>query len=75
MGNQKLWQALQEKEDLLTHESFSEEQCHRLEEIEQILQEQSGYSCESDAAALLEGLGLNNSVHYNPMNTLSGVIV
>jgi ATPase subunit of ABC transporter with duplicated ATPase domains len=43
-----------------------------LEEIEHILHENSGYSAESDAAALLEGLGLPAAIHRNPMSTLSG---
>lgn len=72
MGNKKLWSALKEKEALLKVDHFTDEQCHHLDEIEQVLHENSGYSAESDAAALLEGLGLDNAVHKNSMKTLSG---
>ncbi len=72
MGNKKLWSALKGKEELFKHEHFTDAQCHELEEIEHALHEHSGYSAESDAAALLEGLGLPAAIHRNPMSTLSG---
>lgn len=72
MGNPQLWTALKEKEELLKHDHFTDAQCHHLDEIEQVLHKNSGYSAESLAAAFLEGLGLDNTVHKNPMKTLSG---
>jgi ATPase subunit of ABC transporter with duplicated ATPase domains len=71
MGNLELWEAMSEKEKILAqpHESFDAE---RFGELEEIVQHFDGYSAESRAATILEGLGLPASVHRNPLSTLSG---
>lgn len=72
MGKTKLWQALQKKHELLQKENFTEEECHTLADLEKVISTHQGYSAESEAARLLEGLGLPNTVHRHQMHTLSG---
>ncbi len=76
MGYRPLWDALQEKEHLLARcdagEDFTDEMGMRLGELETTLAEEDGYSAESDAATLLEGLGLTDEMHTLPMKSLSG---
>ena len=71
MGNLELYRAMKEKEELLAnaHESFDAD---RFGELEEIVQHHDGYTAESRAAVILEGLGLPAAVHYNPLSTLSG---
>ncbi|MEO7092792.1 MAG: ATP-binding cassette domain-containing protein, partial [Polyangiales bacterium] len=57
MGNKKLWAAMAEKETLLAAESITDEQGERLGELESTIAEEDGYTAESEAAALLSGLG------------------
>ncbi len=72
MGKQPLWKALQEKEKLLQQSEFSEEDCHLLDDLEKKIVHHDGYAAESQAAQLLEGLGLLAIIHRQPMSTLSG---
>ena len=72
MGKTQLWKAIQEKQDLLNIDHFCEEACRKLEALDKTIQEHEGYAAESQAASLLEGLGLPGKVHALPMNTLSG---
>ncbi len=72
MGNPLLWKALHEKEQLLHGDNFTEESCNRLEELEKIILHHKGYSAPSEAAKLLEGLGILAEVHDRPLSTLSG---
>src|SRR5690606_8014494 len=71
MGNPELWEAMVEKEKVLAraHEHFDAERFSRWEEIFQL---HDGYSAESRAAEILEGLGLPAEVHRKPLSTLSG---
>ena len=71
MGNAELWEAMQEKEALLAKadESFDAD---RYSELEDIVLKYDGYSAESQAAEILEGLGIPAEVHQNPLSTLSG---
>jgi ATPase subunit of ABC transporter with duplicated ATPase domains len=72
MGNPRLWKAMQSKQDLLSAHVFNPESCHLLEDLEKEIEREGGYVASSEAAKLLEGLGLPESVHLNPMHTLSG---
>lgn len=72
MGKEKLWKAFQEKEDLLNHTHFTETECEELAELEKIIDDHNGYSARSEAANLLEGLGILAKVHDEPMRILSG---
>jgi len=71
MGNAELWQAMAEKEEVLarSEESFDAE---RYAELEDIILHHNGYAVESEAAEILEGLGIPAEVHRQPLSTLSG---
>src|SRR5207253_7035903 len=56
MGNQRLWAALEEREQLYAKTAITNEDGMRLGEIEAIVGEEDGYTAESDAAILLQGL-------------------
>ena len=71
MGNRQLWEALSEKEELLAkaEESFDAD---RYAELEDIVLKFDGYTAEARAAEILEGLGIPDSKHLEPLSTLSG---
>jgi ATPase subunit of ABC transporter with duplicated ATPase domains len=72
MGKPRLWQAWQEKHKLLEKTEFDEEACHALDLLEKEIEKEGGYTASSQAAKLLEGLGLPENTHLQEMNTLSG---
>jgi ATPase subunit of ABC transporter with duplicated ATPase domains len=72
MGNRGLWEAMSEKEVLLAKPEISDEDGHRLAELEGVIGEEDGYSAESDAAELLQGLGIDEPWHDQPMRALAG---
>lgn len=72
MGKPKLWQALQHKEDLLQKHDFTENDCDALAKYEKIIEDHHGYVAESEAAQLLEGLGIQTTRHEQQMHVLSG---
>ncbi|MBK9240872.1 MAG: ATP-binding cassette domain-containing protein [Acidobacteria bacterium] len=72
MGNKRLWDTLQERERLYNLPSMTDAQGMRLGELEGIVGEEDGYSAESDAAVLLQGLDIPNEVHERTMAELQG---
>jgi ATPase subunit of ABC transporter with duplicated ATPase domains len=72
MGNGHLWEAMTEKESLLAKPQISDEDGHRLAELEGIIAEEDGYAAEADAAELLQGLGIEEPWHDQPMRALAG---
>ena len=72
MGNGPLWAAMSEKESLLAKEQISDADGHRLAELESVIGEEDGYSAEADAAELLQGLGIEQPWHDQPMRALAG---
>jgi ATPase subunit of ABC transporter with duplicated ATPase domains len=72
MGHKKLWSIMQEKDALYAKPDFSEEDGHRVSELEAVFAEMDGWNAEPDAAALLSGLGIAEADHYKQMNELSG---
>lgn len=75
MGKPRLWEAVKEKHALMeeiAHGASSEAQGHRLAELESVIADNGGYEAESQAGALLEGLGLSVERHHHPMKELSG---
>jgi ATPase subunit of ABC transporter with duplicated ATPase domains len=72
MGNKALWEALLEKNKLLEKADLTEADGNRLGELEGVIAEEDGYVAESDAAALLEGLGVDQSFHEGPLKNLTG---
>ncbi|MCC6214425.1 MAG: ABC-F family ATP-binding cassette domain-containing protein [Polyangiaceae bacterium] len=73
MGNAPLWAALAEKEALLEHaDDLTDEQGMRLAELEGVIAEEDGYTAESEAEELLEGLGIPADQHERPLAELTG---
>jgi ATPase subunit of ABC transporter with duplicated ATPase domains len=71
-GKARLWRALELKQTLLDQEHLTASDQDTLAECEKILQEEKGYAAESEAAKLLEGLGIHRSFHEKPLSVLSG---
>ena len=72
MGNQRLYDIMKEKESLYAKEDFSDEDGIRASELETDFAEMDGWNAESDAATLLNGLGIETERHYSMMKDLSG---
>jgi ATPase subunit of ABC transporter with duplicated ATPase domains len=71
MGNPELWAAISEKEALLAR-GEADFDVERFSELEETVQRLDGYTAESRAATILEGLGLPAKVHHDPISSLSG---
>src|SRR4026209_846431 len=72
MGNRRLWNALEERDALYAKPEMSNEDGMRLGQLEGIGGEEDGYSAESDAAVLLQGLDIADALHERPMGELAG---
>jgi ATPase subunit of ABC transporter with duplicated ATPase domains len=74
MGNATLWETLQEREALYAkpHEQLTDADGMRLGELEGIVGEEGGYTAESDAAILLDGLDVPVELHERKMGELQG---
>lgn len=72
MGKPKLWQAMQQKAALLERGDFTESECEILAGYEKTIEENHGYTAPSEAAQLLEGLGIPLKRQEEPMSVLSG---
>jgi ATPase subunit of ABC transporter with duplicated ATPase domains len=72
MGNRPLWQALEERERLYEKTDMTDEDGMRLGELEGIVAENDGYTAESDAAILLDGLDIPEPLHARKMSELQG---
>ncbi|MFN4300324.1 MAG: ABC-F family ATP-binding cassette domain-containing protein [Thermaurantimonas sp.] len=72
MGHRELYDIMKEKEALYAKADFSEEDGIRASELENRFAELDGWNAESDAAALLSGLGIKEDTHYKLMSELSG---
>src|SRR5436190_2612194 len=72
MGNQRLWSALTERDALYEKPEMSNEDGMRLGELEGIVGEEDGYSADSDAAVLLQGLDIPDALHQRKMGELQG---
>ena len=72
MGHTTMWDVMKEREALYSKEDFSDEDGIRVAELEEKFAEMGGYEAESDAAALLSGLGIKEAKHYQLMGELSG---
>lgn len=71
-GKQKLWQAMQDKEELLGLDDWNEKNINRLGEMEEIIAHEDGYTALSFAEKLLSGLGIHQEYHDKPLSSLSG---
>lgn len=72
MGNMPLWRALEEREELYSKAELTDEDGMRLGELEGVVAEEDGYSAESDAAVLLDGLDIPEPLHSRKMGELQG---
>ena len=72
MGNQELYEVMKEKDDLYAKPDMTEKDGERAAELEIRFGEMDGYSAESTAGALLEGLGLPSDQHSLKMKQLTG---
>ncbi|HVL68258.1 MAG TPA: ATP-binding cassette domain-containing protein [Vicinamibacterales bacterium] len=72
MGNARLWEALQERDALYEKPDMTDEDGMRLGELEGVVGEEDGYSAESDAAILLQGLDIPDELHERKMAELQG---
>jgi ATPase subunit of ABC transporter with duplicated ATPase domains len=72
MGYKKLWDIMQEKDAIYLKPDFSEADGVRASELEAEFAEMDGWNAESDAASILSGLGIKESLHHTKMADLSG---
>jgi len=72
MGNKRLWTALEERDRIYEKPEMSDADGMRLGELEGIVGEEDGYSAESDAAILLDGLDIPAELHERKMGELQG---
>ncbi len=72
MGNQRLYDIKNEKEAIYAKEDFTDEDGIRASELEGEFAEMNGWEAESDAASLLNGLGVETEHHYTLMKDLDG---
>ena len=72
MGNLRLYEIMKEKEAIYAKEDFTDEDGIRASELEGEFAEMNGWEAESDAATLLNGLGIDTEFHYAQMADLTG---
>ena len=72
MGNQRLYDIMQEKDAIYAKEDFTEEDGIKASELEGEFATLNGWEAESDAATLLNGLGIETDLHYASMKDLNG---
>ena len=73
-GNARLYEIMKEKEALYAKPDFSEEDGMKASELETEFAEMDGWEAESDAATLLNGLGIDTEYHYSMMKDLPGAM-
>lgn len=72
MGHERLYQIMQEKNEIYMKEDFSDEDGIRAAELEGEFAELDGWEAEPQAAVLLQGLGIPEELHYAKMSELAG---
>lgn len=72
MGNARLYEIMKEKEALYAKEDFTDEDGMKASELEGEFATMNGWEAESDAANLLNGLGIETDLHYQYMKNLNG---
>ena len=72
MGNERLYEIMKEKEAIYAKEDFTEEDGNKASELEAEFADMNGWEAESDAAQLLNGLGITTDLHYKQMAELNG---
>ena len=72
MGNKRLYEIMKEKDAIYAKADFTDEDGIRASELEGEFAEMNGWEAESNAATLLNGLGIENDLHYSQMADLTG---
>ena len=72
MGNKRLYDIMKEKDAIYAKEDFTDEDGNRAAELEAEFADLNGWEAESDAATLLNGLGIETDLHYKMMSELNG---
>src|SRR6201986_5149378 len=72
MGNKGLWAAMEERDAIYSKAELTQDDGMRLGELEGIVGEEDGYTAESDAAILLQGLDIPDELHERKMGELQG---
>ncbi|MBU9735157.1 ABC-F family ATP-binding cassette domain-containing protein [Diplocloster agilis] len=72
MGNARLYEIMKEKDAIYAKEDFTEEDGLKASELEGEFATMNGWEAESDAATLLNGLGIETDLHYAMMKDLNG---
>jgi ATPase subunit of ABC transporter with duplicated ATPase domains len=72
MGNKRLWAAMEEREVIYAKAELTDDDGMRLGELEGVVGEEDGYSADTDAALLLQGLDLPDELHERKMGELQG---
>ena len=71
MGHKPMWDNMKEREALYSKPEMTEEDGNRAAELEMAFAEMNGYEAESEAAQLLQNLGVQESQHYKQMSDIS----
>ena len=71
MGHKPMWDNMKEREALYSKPEMTEEDGNRAAELEMAFAEMNGYEAESEAAQLLQNLGVKDSEHYKQMSEIS----
>ena len=74
MGNKRLYEIMKEKEAIYMKEDFTDEDGIKAAELEGEFATMNGWEAESDAANLLNGLGVSTEYHYSAMKDLTGAL-
>src|SRR3982074_180825 len=72
MGNKRLWAAMEERDRIYAKPEMTDADGMKLGELEGVVGEEDGYTAESDAAILLEGLDIPDALHERKMGALQG---
>src|ERR1700722_10711870 len=72
MGNKRLWAAMEERDQIHSKPDLTDEDGMKLGELEGIVGEEDGYTAETDAAILLQGLDIPDELHERKMGELQG---
>lgn len=72
MGNARLYEIMKEKEEIYAKEDFTDEDGMKASELEGEFASMNGWESESDAATLLNGLGIETDLHYKYLRDLTG---
>lgn len=74
MGNKRLYDVMKEKEEIYAKPDFSDEDGARVADLEAEFAEMNGWEAESDAATMLNGLGIDTEYHYKQMSELEDTL-